>query len=255
MSESDAVLFQYLLRLGDEALILGHRLSEWCGHGPILEEDLALGNIGLDLLGHAQAFLSLAGRVENRGRDENRLAYFRDEREFLNVQLVELPRGDFAFTIARQFFFDTYAVNLFEQLQKCTHLELAGLAAKFLKEHAYHWRHSSQWVIRLGDGTEESRRRLLVAIEELWPYTGELFNADADAVDGQMLKQFGAPRLDQVRTAWHERINLVFQEATIPVPTECWMQSGGRKGLHTESLGKLLAEMQILTPSHPDAVW
>lgn len=246
-------LFEYLLRLGDDRLILGHRLSEWCGHGPILEEDLALGNVALDLIGHAQAFLALAGRVEGKQRDEDKLAYFRGERDFRNVKLSELPRGDFAFTIARQFIFDCYSMLHMEQLQQCRFPELAGLAAKTLKEDSYHYRHSAQWLLRLGDGTDESRSKIQTAIGEIWAYSGELFVADE--VEKLLLKELGVPDPTTLLAAWSERVGAILKEATLDVPPNCFMHTGGRKGLHTEYLGKLLAEMQVLPRSYPDARW
>ena len=177
-------LFEYLLRLGDDRLVLGHRLSEWCGHGPILEEDIALSNVALDLLGQATMLLRLAGEVEGKGRDEDALAYFREAVEFRNCQLVELPKGDFAFTIVRQFLFDVHAVLLLDALAASANAELAAIAAKSLKEAKYHVRHSGEWVLKLGDGTEESRRRAQAALEALWRFTPELFAADA--IDGEL---------------------------------------------------------------------
>jgi ring-1,2-phenylacetyl-CoA epoxidase subunit PaaC len=246
-------LFEYLLRIGDDRLILGHRLSEWCGHGPILEEDLALGNVALDLIGHAQAFLGLAGRLEGAERTEDTLAFFRGEREFRNVKLAELPRGDFAFTIARHFIFDAYAVLLMEHLQKCRFPELAGLAAKTLKEDTYHLRHSAQWVLRLGDGTDESRTKIQRAFDEIWAYSGELFVTDD--VEKLLSQELGVPDSSSLKSAWTKQVKEIFSEATLTFPADCFMHTGGRKGLHTEYLGKLLAEMQILPRSYPDARW
>jgi len=246
-------LFDYLLRLGDDRLILGHRLSEWCGHGPILEEDLAIGNVSLDLIGHAQAFLALAGRVEGKERDEDRLTFFRGEREFRNIKLSELPRGDFAFTIARQFLFDSYAALLMEKLQSCRFPELAGLAAKTLKEDTYHLRHSAQWVLRLGDGTLESHAKVQAAFNDLWAYSGEAFVADE--VELLLAKELGIPDPSSLKAVWVERVSALLKEATLQVPADCFMHTGGRKGLHTEYLGKLLAEMQIVPRSYPDARW
>lgn len=249
----ETALFEYLLRLGDDRLILGHRLSEWCGHGPILEEDLALANVALDLVGHAQAFLALAGKVEGKERSEDILAFFRDVREFRCVKLVELPKGDFAFTVARQFLFDCFAALQSERLQSCKHEELAGIAAKCFKEDSYHLRHSAQWVIRLGDGTEESHRRIQSAIVQLWPYTGELFMSDD--VDQTVVAHYGAPNPEALKAKWREQVESVFKEATLSVPADGWAHSGGRKGLHTEALGHLLAEMQSVPRAHPTARW
>src|SRR3954463_7977925 len=188
--EKPNALFEYLLRLGDDRLVLGHRLSEWCGHGPILEEDIALANVALDLIGQATHFLQLAGQVEGQGRDEDALAYFRDAIEYRNIQLVELPNGDFGRTIVRQFLFDAWSVLLLDGLQRAGNTKLAGIAAKAYKEARYHVRHSGEWVIRLGDGTDESHRRVQTALDELWPYTGEMFLADE--VDRQ-LADVGGP--------------------------------------------------------------
>ena len=186
----EEAFFEYLLRLGDDRLVLGHRLSEWCGHGPILEEDIALANVALDLIGQATHFLQLAGQVEGKGRDEDALAYFRDAVDYRNVNLVELPNGDFGRTIVRQFLFDAWSVLLLDGLQRAADTKLAGIAAKAYKEARYHVRHSGEWVLRLGDGTEESHRRVQTALDELWPYTGELFATDE--VD-RLLASAGAP--------------------------------------------------------------
>ncbi|MCU0617160.1 MAG: phenylacetate-CoA oxygenase subunit PaaC, partial [Gemmatimonadaceae bacterium] len=180
-------LAEYLLRLGDDRLVLGHRLSEWCGHGPILEEDIAVANFALDLIGQASMFLGLAGEVEGQGRDADALAFFRDAVRFRNALLVELPRGDFGFTMVRQFLFDAYSVVQLDALTRCAHAEVAAIAAKALKEDKYHLRHSSEWVVRLGDGTDESHRRVQDALDTLWRYTGELF--EHDAVDAAVAEQ------------------------------------------------------------------
>lgn len=248
-----AALVTYLQALGDDRLVLGHRNSEWCGHGPILEEDLALTNIALDLVGQAQAFLALAGEIEGKGRNEDALAYFRDEMEFRNVQLVELPRGDFGFTIARQFLFDTFGALLMDSLQKCTFAPLAAIAAKTLREDLYHARHTGDWMRRLGDGTEESHRRVQSALDELWCYTGELFFDDPAATAVSNL--FGAPLPSSLRAAWRQSIERVLGEATLKVPADGYMMNGSRTGRHSEHLGHLLAEMQSLARSHPGASW
>jgi ring-1,2-phenylacetyl-CoA epoxidase subunit PaaC len=245
-------LFEYLLRLGDDRLVLGHRLSEWCGHGPVLEEDIALANVALDLIGQATHFLQLAGEVEGKGRDEDALAYFRDAIDYRNVNLVELPNGDFGRTIVRQFLFDAWSVLLLDGLQRAADTKLAGIAAKAYKEARYHVRHSGEWVIRLGDGTDESHRRVQTALNELWPYTGELFAADE--VDRQ-LAGTGAPKPAALEAPWLELVNDVVRRATLTLPPEGYMHSGGRQGRHTEHLGHLLAEMQILARSHAGAKW
>lgn len=248
-----APLSEYLLRLGDDRLILGHRNSEWCGHGPILEEDIAISNIALDLIGQAQLFLNLAGQVEGDGRDADVLAYWRDETQFRNLQLVELPRGDFAFTVARQFLFSAWSHLFLEGLTHSKHEDLAGIAAKAFKENRYHLRHAGEWVIRLGDGTEESRRRAQAALDELWPWTVELFQEDE--VDRAMVEQRIGPSPAATRAAWDTMVKEVLGRATLSVPSPPMRMVGGRRGRHTEHLGHLLAEMQIVARSHPGATW
>ncbi len=245
-------LFEYLLRLGDDRLVLGHRLSEWCGHGPVLEEDIALANVALDLIGQATHFLRLAGQVEGKGRDEDALAYFRDAIDYRNVNLVELPNGDYGHTIVRQFLFDAWSVPLLEALERASHAELAGIAAKAHKEARYHLRHSGEWVLRLGDGTDESHRRAQTALDQLWPYTGELYSADD--VDRQLAGSI-APDPATLESAWRDVVKDVVRRATLTLPAEGYMHLGGRQGRHTEHLGHLLAEMQILARSHPGAKW
>lgn len=233
--------------------MLGHRLSEWCGHGPILEEDIALANISLDLIGQAALYLRLSGDIEGMGRNEDALAYFREAVDFRNVQMVELPKGDFAFTILRQFFFDAYNYHLSELLQKTSRTELAGIAAKGYKEARYHLRHSSEWVQRLGDGTEESHARAQKAVNDLWRFTGEMFMSDE--VD-QRLKASGvAADLVAVKEKWITIVSDVLARATLSLPTEAFMLSGGRQGRHTEYLGHMLSEMQIVARSHPGVEW
>ena len=249
-------LFELLLRLGDDRLVLGHRLSEWCGHGPILEEDIAISNVALDLLGQATMFLRLAGEVEGKGRDEDALAYFREVVEFRNCQLVELPKGDFAFTIARQFLFDVHAVVLLDALSRSTHAEVAAIAAKSLKEAKYHVRHSGEWMLKLGDGTVESHRRVQKAVDDLWRFTPELFTADS--VDRAMLDAGVAPDLVALKTHWESLVRDVVDRATLTLPHDIPRATntrGGRTGAHTEHLGHLLAEMQIIARSHPGAKW
>ena len=249
-------LFEYLLRLGDDRLVLGHRLSEWCGHGPILEEDIALSNVALDLLGQATMLLRLAGEVEGKGRDEDALAYFREAVEFRNCQLVELPRGDFAHTIARQFLFDVYAVVLLDALASSTNASIAAIAAKSLKEAKYHVRHSGEWMLKLGDGTDESHRRAQTALDELWRFTGELFAADA--IDREVQETGVAPDLAALEPSWEQLVRDVLQRATLTLPHDVPRLAnarGGRTGAHTEFLGHMLAEMQIIARSHPGATW
>ncbi len=246
--DTNEALFEYLLRLGDDRLVLGHRLSEWCGHGPILEEDIALANIGLDCLGHATNLLHLAGEIEGKGRSEDDLAYFREATEFRNLMLVEQPKGDFAFTMVRQFLFDAYSYLLYEELQKSKHQELAGIAAKAFKEICYHLRHSRQWMLRLGDGTEESHKRAEIALEDIWIYTGELFTMDE--IDHALVKEGISPHLESLKPKWQKQVQEVLSEATLKIPSDQdYMATGSRKGKHTEYLGHMLAEMQILARS------
>lgn len=246
-------LFEYLLRLGDDRLVLGHRLSEWCGHGPILEEDIATANIALDLVGQGTLFLKLAAATENAGRDEDALAFFREPVEYRNLQIVELPKGDFAFTMVRQFLFDAYSVHLYDALQKSANAEIAGIAAKALKEARYHVRHSSQWVIRFGDGTEESHNRAQNALNDLWRFTGEMFMPDD--VDDRLRDAGVAVDLRALETAWRATVDDVHARATLSVPENTFMMRGGRAGKHTEYLGHMLTEMQIVARSHPGAEW
>jgi ring-1,2-phenylacetyl-CoA epoxidase subunit PaaC len=246
-------LFQYLLGLGDTSLVLGHRLSEWCGHGPAMEEDLALANVALDLIGHARMLLQYAGRVEGKGRSEDDLAYLRDGREYRNLLLVEQPNGHYGDTMARQFLFDAFAVELWEDLRRSRDADLAAIAAKAVKEHHYHWRHSSGWVVRLGDGTAESHARMQASLERLWMYTGELFAADG--VEIAMRDAGVGADLEAIAARWNARIDPVLAEATLTRPVERWMQRGGKSGRHGEHLGHLLAQMQSVHRAHPGAQW
>jgi ring-1,2-phenylacetyl-CoA epoxidase subunit PaaC len=250
---SNADLVEYLVRLGDDRLVLGHRLSEWCGHAPILEEDIALANIALDLVGEATLLLTVAARVENAGRDADGLAYLRDAIDYRNVLLVELPKGDFAVTIARQFFFSVFALLQAEGLQRSANEDLAGIAAKMLKEARYHVRHSGEWVLKLGGGTEESHRRLQAAVDELWRYTGELFLTDD--VEQRLAQAKMAVDVSALEPRWREQVLDILGRAGITVPEVKWMQRGGRLGRHTEHLGHMLAEMQVLQRQHPGASW
>ena len=245
---------RYLLCLGDDALVLGHRLSEWCGHGPTLEEDIALANIALDLVGRSDALLRMAGQLEGEGRSEDDLAFFRDATEFRNAAIVELPRGDFAFTIIRQFLFDAYALPLYTHLAQNAVGSLAGIAAKAVKETTYHVRHTAEWVRRLGGGTSESRRRAQQALDEVWRYTGELFEEDPE-VSGALAEAGWIPDTQLLRAAWTETVDGVLSEAGLVAPTVKHFFTGARTGRHTEHLGHLLSEMQIVARSHPGATW
>lgn len=250
---SDSSLFSYLLRLGDDRLVLGHRLSEWCGHGPILEEDIALANVSLDLIGEATLLLKLAGQIEGKGRSEDALAYFREAIDYRNVLLVELPIGDFAFTIVRQLLFSVFSLLQMDALQRSTNADLAGIAAKAVKEARYHVRHSAQWVVTLGDGTDESHTRAQHAVDDLWRYTGELFLSDAVDHDAAA-SGFGVDP-STFAESWRAQVEDVLHRATLTIPSVTYMQRGGRDGRHTEHLGHMLAEMQIVARSHPGATW
>ena len=251
--EKQKGLFEYCLRLGDSTLVLGQRLGEWCGHGPILEEDIALTNISLDFIGHATAVLQYAGQVEGKGRTEDDLAFLRDERDFRNPLLVEQPNGDYACTIMRQFLFDVYSFYLFEALTKSKNETIAGISQKAIKEAMYHLRHSAEWVLRFGDGTEESHNRAQTALNELWMFTGDLF--DGDVVDSQMAKDGIAPDLKTIKDKWTKHVTDQLKKATLTIPENTWMQKGSRDGKHTEHLGFMLAEMQHLQRIFPGVKW
>jgi ring-1,2-phenylacetyl-CoA epoxidase subunit PaaC len=248
---------EYLLRLGDNDVILAQRLGEWVGHGPVLEEDIALTNVGLDLLGQGRLWLAYAAEVEGKGRTEDDLAFLRDQHAYRNVQLVELPNGDFAGTMARQFYFDHAHLLLLNGLTTSTDGRLAEIAAKAVKEVAYHVERSADWVVRLGDGTEESHARMQHALDKHWPYTGELFAADE--VDLELAKRGVAPDPRPLREPWLAAVRAVVDEATLTMPSGEWMQGtrrgGGKQGVHTEHLGHLLAEMQFLQRAYPGAQW
>lgn len=258
---ADAALLQCLLRLGDNGVVLAQRLGEWIGRGPIVEEDIALANVGLDLLGQGRLWLAYAGEVAGRGagtpRTEDELAFLRDGGDYRNVQLVELPNGDFAQTMARQFYFDHAHLLLLQGLAQSADARVAGIAAKAAKEVTYHAQRSADWVIRLGDGTAESHRRMQRAIDDLWPYTGELFAADA--VDLALVDAGIVLDARTLRAPWLAAVRDVLAEATLALPAGEWMQGahgrGGREGVHTEHLGHLLAQMQFLQRAYPGAQW
>ncbi len=248
-----SALFNYILKLGDDSLILGHRLSEWCGHGPILEEDIALTNISLDLVGQATTLLNYAGELEGKGRDGDALAFLRYDREYKNLLLVEQPNGDFGVTMMRQFLFDAYRLPLFVKLQTSTDETLAAIAEKSLKETKYHLKHSSEWVIRLGDGTEESHKRIQDALDTLWRYTDELFLQDD--LDLELIEKGIVPDLEEIRKDWQKTVDTVFNEATLELPKNNWKFSGGRNGMHSEHLGYILAELQYMQRAYPNMKW
>jgi len=250
---TETPLFAYTLRLADNALILGHRVSEWVGHAPVLEEDLALGNLALDLIGQARSFYTYAGEIEGQGRDEDTLAYLRDAGAYRNILLVEQPNGDFAQTIIRHLLYSAFAHPYFEALSRSKDETLAAIAAKAVKEMAYHIRHTAEWTIRLGDGTDESHRRAQYAVDELWPFTGELF--ETDQVERALIDAGIAVDPVSVRSRWSKTLDEVFSEATLARPRDAYMQSGGRSGRHTEHLGFILTELQFLQRAYPGAKW
>ena len=247
------VLFEYLVRLGDDSLILGHRLSELCGHGPVLEEDIALTNISLDLIGQVTNILKYAGEVEGLGRDEDQLAFLRYAREYKNLLLVEQPNGDFGMTIMRQFLFDAFRKLLFEGLVSSSDENLAAIAEKALKETKYHLRHSAEWVIRLGDGTDESHRRIQESLDTLWRYTSELFYTDE--VEATLIEKGVIPSIVDIESKWRSYVTEILTEATLKIPENNWKMQGGRKGLHSEHLGYILAELQYMQRAYPGMKW
>jgi ring-1,2-phenylacetyl-CoA epoxidase subunit PaaC len=253
-TEVDAqALFRYVLRLGDLSLVLGQRLGEWVGHSPALEEDLGLANIALDLIGQARLLLSYAGEVEGRGRDEDQLAYLREQGAYFNAILAEQPNGDFGQTMVRQVLIDAFQLELYERMMGCADARLAAIAAKSVKEVRYHLRYSSGWLVRLGDGTLESHERVQTALELLWPYTVELFAEDD--LDRAMADGGIAPRLSEVHAAWLKRIDSILAESTLKRPADRPHAWHGKRGQHSEHLGYILAEMQYLQRTYPDARW
>lgn len=260
-------LYNYTLHLADNALILAQRNSEWCGHGPVLEQDIAITNISLDLIGQSRSLYQYAAELINNssptgggreGASEDSLAYLRDVREYKNCLLAEQPNGDWAQTILRQFFFSVYQYGLYQQLQQSTDATLAAIAEKSSKEVTYHVRWSSEWVIRLGDGTPESHNRLENALEELWAFTGELFTPAGYELEA-VKAGFGVD-VSTLKAAWEQKVNEIFAEATLPDAAAggregVWMQTGGKEGIHTEQLGFILAELQYMQRAYPGAEW
>src|SRR5215475_15150323 len=250
---SETPLVLYTLRRADDALILGHRLSEWCGHAPTMEEDMALANIALDLLGLARELFCYAAMVEGNGNDEDKFAYLRDVRQYRNLLLLEQPNGDFAHTLVRQFFYSAFADPYWRAMTTSGDATLAAIAAKSEKESAYHLRHSSEWIIRLGDGTDESHRRAQTAIDDLWAFTGEMFVVDDS--ERALIDAGVAIDPSALRPQWLKTVSGVVAEATLTLPRNDWMQQGGRVGRHSEHLGHLLSELQTLQRSFPGATW
>ena len=250
---SETPLVLYVLRRADDALILGHRLSEWCGHAPMMEEDMAMANMGLDLLGQARELYSYAAKVEGKDNDEDKLAYLRDVRQYRNLLLLEQPNGDFARTMTRQFFYAAFSDLYWRAMMNSRDATLAAVAAKSEKESAYHLRHSSEWMVRLGDGTDESHRRAQTAVDDLWAFTGEMFAVD-DSERG-LIDAGIAVDPETFRASWLQTVARVLDEATLARPQNDWMQQGGRDGRHSEHLGHLLSELQSMQRAFPGATW
>jgi len=253
MMMTDQAKFEYVLRLGDNPLVLGQRLAEWLGHAPALEEDIASANIALDLVGQARLWLTLAGTIEGRGRDEDRLAYHREQQEFRNFTLLELPNGDYAFTVVRRFVFDAWHCLALDALARSSDPDIAAIAAKSKKEAQYHRHHSGDWLVRLGDGTGESHARMQAALETQWRYTAEFF--EPDPLDHAMAEAGVGFSAASLREEWLEGVSTVLSEATLKVPAAAKFVSHGKRGQHSEHLSRLLAEMQVLQRTHPGARW
>jgi len=252
MTKQEA-LFEFLIRKADDSLILGHRLSEWCGHGPILEEDIALTNIALDLIGQATELYKYAAEIEGKGRTEDDLAFLRLEKDYKNVLLVEQPNGDFGKTIARQFFFDHFESLMFSALTESKDQHLAAIASKTILEIKYHLKHSSEWMIRLGDGTEESHNRVQTSVNDLARFIDELFYQDE--VDAILIKEGIIPDAKNFRAEFDKNIEEVLSEATLQLPEDNWQIDGGRRGVHSEHLGYLLTELQYMQRTYPGMEW
>jgi ring-1,2-phenylacetyl-CoA epoxidase subunit PaaC len=246
-------LIKYLTVLGDTALIQGHRLSEWCSHGPYLEEDLALANIALDQIGRAQSYLKYAAELTGEGLTEDDLAYKRPERAFRNLLITELPNGDFSYTMLKILFLSAYECLLYEKLSESSDETLAGISAKAVKESRYHYTHSMNWCIRLGNGTEESHQRLQNSLDDLWMYTGELFERTEE--QAYLIENGIIPELSQIKDMWHASILPLLEDCRLQVSNVDYFQTGSNKGIHTEYLGFILAEMQYLPRAYPDAKW
>jgi ring-1,2-phenylacetyl-CoA epoxidase subunit PaaC len=250
---TDTALFEYCIRLGDNNLILGHRLSEWCGHGPVLEQDIAMTNIALDLVGQATLFLELAAELEGKGRTGDDLAFLRDAIHYRNALLVEQPNEDFAHTLVRQYLYDVHHYLLFSKLKNSKNERIAAIAEKSLKEIAYHLRHNNEWMVRLGDGTEESHRRMQEAVNDLWTFTGDLFAMNE--TDEALIKEGIAVDQNKIKPEWEKMVKETLQKATLTIPENQYMHTGSLEGKHTEHLGYLLAEMQFLPRAYPGASW
>lgn len=253
MTAQRTPLFDYVMRLGDNALILGQRLGEWIGHGPELEEEMAMGNFALDYIGQARLFLTYAGEIEGAGRSEDDLAFLRDGWDFHNVLLVEQPNGHFGQTIARQFLFESFYLLQLEALTQSADSRIAEIAARGLKEVRYHLRHARHWLVRLGDGTDQSHARIQESIDDLWRFTGELFTSDE--IDSWAARAGVGPDPATLKAQWEDAVGTALMEATLTKPSQDWMDTGGKQGRHSEHLGYLLAEMQFLQRAYPGASW
>lgn len=251
--EQKEALYNYLLRLGDNAAILGHQLSQWCGHGPELEEDIAIINTALDLLGHARSLYTYAAQVEGKGRTEDDLAYLREEREYTNALITELPNGHYGDTIARQLLVDQFNFLVFSELVNSKDETIAAIAAKAIKEIRYHLRRSKEWTLRLGDGTEESHDKIQQSFNDVWMYTGDLFVQNES--DAEIIKAGIGPDMKNLYPVWKANVKAVLEEATLKMPEESWMQSGSKAGKHTEHMGYLLAELQYMQRAYPGCEW
>ena len=250
---TEEMLFQYCLRMGDTHNVFAHRMGEWCTNGHILEEDIAMTNIALDHIGSARAWLMYGAEVEGKGRTEDDLAYHRDERAYMNMLISELPNGNFADTIARNFMFDAFSLLYYSELANSTNETLAGIAQKVIKEARYHLKHSSNWMVRLGDGTEESHQKLQAAIEEVWLFTGNMF--EMDEIDQNLADAGIGVDCAKIKDQWLSMVMKTVTDAKVTIPENKYMLSGSKKGIHTEALGHMLAEMQSLARAYPDAKW
>lgn len=246
-------LFEYLLRIGDDSLIIGQRLSEWCGHGPILEEDIAMSNIALDFIGQATTIFEYAAEIESKGRTADDLAFLRFDREYKNLILLEQPNGDFGMTMMRQFLFDSFRKLLFESLISSTDDRISAFSFKSLKETKYHLKHSSEWVIRLGDGTNESHKRIQDSLDILWRYTSELFYEDD--IDIELKSSHIIPNMKEIKDAWYKNVKEIFSLATLTIPDNNWEYGEGRRGVHSEHLGYILTELQYMQRAYPGMEW
>lgn len=251
--KTEEAKFEYALRQGDNTLILGHRISELCGHGPALETDIALTNIALDLVGQSRNWLTYACEQEGKGRTEDDLAYLRDVYQFKNALLCELPNGHFGDTMARQFIFDAFHYHFLQAMKHSKDAQFAAIAEKSIKEVTYHLKFSSEWIIRLGDGTAESHEKIQASFDDIWMYSGELFMMDE--VDAHLVSQEIVPDLQPIKAAWDITVTEIFKEAGLTIPAQTWMQSGGKTGKHSEYLGFILAELQFLPRAYPGATW